>query len=140
MTSRFEKADGLIEKFNADYVLINDRESARYFSGFDSSNVFLLYSPKQKFLLTDFRYKTKAESFCKDWKFIEIKNGEVCKEIDEILKKPARLIIQDNFLSVEKFEIYKKNMKNVSQFIFGGKEIDSLFFVKTQEKINSINQ
>jgi len=140
MTSRFEKADGLIEKFNADYVLISDCESARYFSGFDSSNVFLLYSQKQKFLLTDFRYKTKAESFCNDWKFIEIKNGEVCKEIDKILKKPAKLIIQDNFMPVERFEFYKKNIKNVSQFIFGGKEIDSFFFVKTQEEINSIKQ
>jgi len=142
MTGRFEKADGLLKKFNADYVLINDRESARYFSGFDSSNVFLLYSPKQKFLLTDFRYKTKAETFCnnENWKFVEIKNGEVCKEIDKILKKPSNLLIQDNFLSVEKFEFYKKNIKNVAQFIFGGKEIDSLFFVKTQEEINSIKR
>jgi Xaa-Pro aminopeptidase len=104
--------------------------------------VFLLYSPKLKFLLTDFRYKTKALNFCEkeNWVFVEIKNGEFCKEIDKILKKTSDLIIQDNFLTLEKFEEYKKNIKNVSKFISAGKEIEALFFAKTDNEINSIKQ
>lgn len=142
MNNRFEKAGDLLKKFDADYILINENCAVRYFSGFESSNIFLLYSPKRKFLLTDFRYKTKAINFCEkeNWEFVEIKNGEFCKEINKIIKNSSKLIFQDNYLTVEKFESYKKNIKNISKFIPAGKEIDSLFSVKTQEEINSIKQ
>ena len=142
MKNRFEKANDLLKKFSADYILINDSCAACYLSGFKSSNIFLLYEPSKKFLLTDFRYKTKAQDFCKnkDWNFVEIKNGEFCKEIDRIIRKSSKILFQDNRLSVEKFEIYKKEIKNISEFIPAGKEIDSLFFTKTEEEINSIKQ
>ncbi|MDR0305194.1 MAG: aminopeptidase P family protein [Chitinispirillales bacterium] len=142
MINRFEKANILLKKFNADYILINGGFAARYFSGFHSSNVFLLYSPEQKFLLTDFRYKTKASDFCEkeNWEFIEIKNGEFCKGIDKIIKKSSKLLIQDNVLTLENFEIYKKNIKNVLKFIPAGKEINALFYIKTENERNSIKQ
>ncbi|MCL1945577.1 MAG: Xaa-Pro peptidase family protein [Chitinivibrionia bacterium] len=142
MSNRFEKANELLEKHKSDYLLITDDVTARYFSGFSSSNVVLLYNSKEKFLFTDFRYKTKAEIFCQKnaWNFIETKQGDFAKKISKIIKRKSKLLVQDNILSVYDFELYKKNVKNNAKFINCGKEIDEIFYVKTDDEINSMKK
>jgi len=140
--TRFEKANILLKKHSADSVLITDSISARYFSGFVSSNVALLYSPKERFLFTDARYKTNAEIFCEanGWKFIETKQNEFAEKLIEIAKKGAKLLFQDNYLPVSEFEHYKKAAKNSINFIPCGSEIDEIFYVKTETEIAFIKQ
>jgi Xaa-Pro aminopeptidase len=143
MTNRFEKANVLLEKYKADYLLITDGVTARYFSGFSSSNVVLLYSPGERFLFTDFRYKTDALRFCEKsgWEFVEAKQREFAKNFGGIIKKDgARLLIQDNFLSLADFESCEKDIKTRVEFIRCAKEIDEVFYVKTGEEINSIKK
>ena len=139
MTKRFEKARSLLKKHNADCLLITDSVSARYFSGFSSSNVALLFSPKENFLFTDFRYKSDAENFCKEnnWNFIEAKQSEFAEKIAKI--GGSKFLFQDNYLSVAEFENYKKKLNN-SKLIPAGKEIDEIFHEKTADEINLIKK
>lgn len=140
--TRFEKANILLKKHNADCILITDSVSARYFSGFVSSNAALLYSPKERFLLTDARYKTSAEIFCKnhDWKFIEAKQNEFAQKLVEVVSKGANLLFQDNYLPVSEFEHYKKTVKKGIKFIPCGNDIDEIFYAKTKEETEFIKQ
>lgn len=136
MTARFEKANDLLKKEYADYILITDSISAKYFSGFSSSNVVLLYSQKEKFLFTDFRYKTAADVFCKEngWK-----KTDICFNSFAENNIKGKVLFQDNFMSVENFENMKKTFKN-SQFIAAGEEISAIFYAKTEEEINSVKK
>ncbi|MCL2844940.1 MAG: Xaa-Pro peptidase family protein [Chitinivibrionia bacterium] len=140
--TRFEKANLLLKKHKADYLLITDSISVRYFSGFVSSNVALLYSHKKRFLFTDSRYKTSAEIFCEnhDWKFIEAKQNEFAEKLIEFAEIGANLLFQDNYMSVSEFEYYKKTVKNGINFIPCGSEIDEVFYVKTEKEAEHIKQ
>jgi Xaa-Pro aminopeptidase len=142
MTKRFEKAQHLLKKHKANFVLITDSISARYFSGFFSSNVALLYSENEKFLFTDFRYKTIAQDFCKanNWTFVLAKQSEFAAKINEKIKKKSKILFQENHLSVAEFDFYKKNLKNVDKFISAGKEIEEIFYEKDEFEINLIKQ
>jgi len=140
---RFEKANETLKRRKADYLLITQSASVRYFCGFVSSNAALLYSPNERFLFTDSRYKTSAQNFCEaqGWKFIEAKQSEFAKKISKILKKGSKLLFQDNYLSVAEFERYQKDFKALRiKFISGGGEIDGLFCVKTDEELNFMEQ
>lgn len=135
--TRFEKAQNLLKKYNADYILITDSISARYFSGFSSSNVLLLYSTNEKLLFTDFRYKTYAEDFCKKngWKNID-------EKLNDFLKKNpinAKVLFQDDFMSIKDFNSYKEIFKNC-ELIPAGEEINTIFYEKTSSEINSIKK
>ena len=144
MEKRFEKAQKLLEKHNAGCLLISDSVSARYFSGFSSSNIALLYSAKEKFLLTDFRYKIEAENFCKTngWNFIEAKQSEFAEKmamIASVMITGNKILFQDNYLSVAEFENYRKKLVN-TQFLPAGKEIEEIFYEKSEEEINLIKK
>jgi len=136
MTTRFEKANNLLKKHKADYLLITDCISARYFSGFSSSNVILLYSPKKKFLFTDFRYKTAADIFCKEsgWQ-----KPDACFKCFAENNINGKILFQDDFLSVSEFESFKKKLKN-SELIPAGIEINAVFYEKTEEEIKLIKR
>lgn len=57
-----------------DGILISQPENRRYLSGFDGSAGFLLVTPKDKILATDFRYKTQARNQAPDYEVFTITN------------------------------------------------------------------
>jgi Xaa-Pro aminopeptidase len=64
---------GLSEK-QIDGILISQPENRRYLSGFDGSAGFLLLTPRDKILATDFRYITQAKSQAPDYEIFTITN------------------------------------------------------------------
>jgi Xaa-Pro aminopeptidase len=64
---------GLGEK-EIDGILISQPGNRRYLSGFDGSAGFLLVTPKNKILATDFRYIEQAKSQARDYEIFPITN------------------------------------------------------------------
>ena len=60
MTRRIEKLHSLLAELKAHALLITDINNVRYFSGFTGSSATLLVAGKDRFFLTDGRYKTQA--------------------------------------------------------------------------------
>ena len=57
-----------------DGILISQPENRRYLSGFDGSAGFLLLTPKDKILATDFRYTAQAKKQAPDYEIFTITN------------------------------------------------------------------
>jgi len=64
---------GLDEK-QIDAVFISQPENRRYLSGFDGSAGFLLITPKDKILATDFRYTAQAKNQAPDYEIFLVTN------------------------------------------------------------------
>ena len=64
---------GLGEK-EIDGIFISQPENRRYLSGFDGSAGFLVITPKDKILATDFRYLAQAKSQASDYEIFPISN------------------------------------------------------------------
>jgi Xaa-Pro aminopeptidase len=64
---------GLDEK-QIDAVFISQPENRRYLSGFDGSAGFLLVTPRDKILATDFRYTSQAKNQAPDYEIFTITN------------------------------------------------------------------
>jgi Xaa-Pro aminopeptidase len=141
--TRDYKAKNTLAKHSADYILITDSVSVRYFSGFSSSNAALLISAdaQEKYLFTDFRYKTLAQNFCaaNGYTFIEARHAEFPQKINSVLRKNAIILFQSNYFTVEECEFYKKKIAN-ALFIRAADEIDEIFYEKTPAEINSLRK
>jgi len=64
---------GLVER-EIDGILISQPENRRYLSGFDGSAGFLLVTPKDKILATDFRYTAQARNQAPDYEIFLVTN------------------------------------------------------------------
>ncbi len=64
---------GLDEK-EVDGIFISQPENRRYLSGFDGSAGFLVITPEDAILATDFRYLAQAKSQAPDYKLFQITN------------------------------------------------------------------
>jgi Xaa-Pro aminopeptidase len=74
ISNRIQKLrQGLSEK-EIDGVLISQPENRRYLSGFDGSAGFLMVTPQDAILATDFRYTAQARSQAPDYKLFTITN------------------------------------------------------------------
>jgi len=60
--SRIQKLRQALTEEEIDGILISQAENRRYLSGFDGSAGFLLITPKEKILATDFRYTAQAKN------------------------------------------------------------------------------
>lgn len=78
MPERLKKLRRLLSKRELDAVLISQATNRRYLSGFTGAAGFLLISPEEALLATDFRYVKQAEAEAPSFKVIQIK-GEISK-------------------------------------------------------------
>lgn len=137
----FSRADELqkyLDKSNSEWLLITDSLSARYLSGFVSTNVALLCSKTSQFLLTDFRYKEAAQTHCKDtgWEFHEIVKP-LTEEISQLVGEKDSIDFQSNFMSVDTFDQFQKALPTV-QFNPASQDIKQLFYAKEESEIAKI--
>jgi Xaa-Pro aminopeptidase len=74
MSKRLNRLRNKLPEQGLDAILISQAENCRYLSGF-SGSAFLLISPRDAILATDFRYLEQAERQASGWQTAQIKGG-----------------------------------------------------------------
>jgi Xaa-Pro aminopeptidase len=74
LKNRIQKLRQGLDESEIDGIFISQAENRRYLSGFDGSAGFLLVTPKDKILATDFRYTSQAKSQAYDYEIFSVTN------------------------------------------------------------------
>jgi Xaa-Pro aminopeptidase len=74
LKNRVQKLRQGLDEKQIDGIFISQPENRRYLSGFDGSAGFLLITPKDKILATDFRYTSQARNQAPDYEIFTITN------------------------------------------------------------------
>lgn len=140
MRNRLLDAQQVLENKCADFLLITDSQEGRYFSGFRSSNMVLLWSPKQAFLISDFRYREAAEKHCAQtaWTYREVLTS-FADILRDLIPSGSRVLVQSNRMILDEY-MHLKNSLSAVQLCEAGEEITALFMIKTESEINSIRE
>lgn len=103
LKNRLRKLRARIKETGLDAVLINNEPDIRYLTNFKGEDAFLLITPRQAYLISDFRFIEEIQRvspFCK----MVIRNNNT--QYDQVKKligdhRVNRLGIQDEYLTVE---------------------------------------
>lgn len=128
-----------LKESSAEWILITDSHSARYLSGFCSSNVALLCSENRLTLMTDFRYKEVATTLCtgSPWEFVLLEKS-LPETVLEITGEEASIDIQSNYMTVDSWLSFLEYMPKAT-LNPASKSINTLFSPKEEHEITSIN-
>ncbi len=113
--SRILEVRKYLRRYRLSHILVSDAVHARYISGFDSSNVYLLISARKNILFTDFRYRDIATQFCRrnqNWHFVEIKQKGFTF-LRPYIKPQSRVGVQSDLLTLDAYDAIRKQLKGV---------------------------
>lgn len=131
-----------LKKYKLDTILISDATVAEYICGFHSSNIYLLISQKNCFLLTDFRYQEAAENFCaknKRWKCRIVENTGLLS-LRKFLTGRQRVGIQADKITLFQFEQLQKKVRNITFKKLDDRLTNALASVKKQHEIEAMQE
>jgi Xaa-Pro aminopeptidase len=77
-SNRIQKLRQALSEKELDGIFISQAENRRYLSGFDGSAGYLLITPQEKILATDFRYTTQAKKQAPDYELF-LANDDISK-------------------------------------------------------------
>ena len=134
---------GLIEK-EIDGIFISQPENRRYLSGFDGSSGFLLITPQDMILATDFRYIEQVKNQAPDYEVFRI-TGDAGEWLPRLVAEPdmKRLGFEAEHIT---FAIYRQLFDILSKGKSGLKLIpidgmaESLRVIKEPEEIELITK
>ena len=141
MNQRLDAIHGQMADHKLAHLLITDPVDVTYISGFESSNAALLIGKRSDRIITDFRYTTAVEQFCKkhpEWKH-HIISSSMADSITSFLSPQSRVGFQSNHCTVDEFKKLKKNARTVF-FITASKLVDELLQSKLPHEINAMKR
>jgi len=127
-----------------DALFISDPYNIRHLSGFTGTNGQLFITPKNAYLITDFRYIAVAKKILPpSIQLIEMNKGLIAATqtlIDKLkLSKKATIGIEERNLSFWKYSLFKKNLKNCELKAAQGM-IEELRIFKTEQEVALITK
>ena len=130
----------LKEQQNSTCALIISPENRKYFTGFESSDGFLLVSPQRAVFITDGRYIEAAEKQISNCEVQLL--GKTYPQIAEILKEMNcnRLLVESTRMTVSTYNSLKGVLKKISVSTDTTLDtiINTLRSVKTEYEVESI--
>lgn len=104
----------------------------------DEESGFLLFTPKNSYLLTDFRYTEHASASAPGFKVIEISSGHA-ESLSEILTKEkiAKLGFESKDLSVHSFQKFKQILKQ-TKMVAVGQLVEEIREVKSSLEVEKL--
>lgn len=141
MEQRLRMLGGLLPEY-ADSALIISNENRRYFTGFVSSQGYLLITRKEAFLLVDFRYGEAAKKNAKNCTVITFTNlGNTLKEL--IYKYSLRdIMLEGSAFTINQAEIIEGFIKSAGASVIKSSELDKIIsrmrIIKTAEEVDKI--
>ena len=141
---------GLLRKSLADLnlsaFLVSHPENRRYLSGYsatdsqlDESSGFLLITPRQQLLLTDFRYEIQARQEAPGYKIVIYKRG-LAAEISRLVKhyKLQRVGFESAHMIYRNYELLKDQTEALWQPVVG--QVENLRVRKDATELKAINK
>lgn len=136
--SKIDKLNHLFSEKDLDAIVVLSDYNRRYLSGFTGTSGALIITPKNNYLVTDFRYIDQATDQAPDFKIINLSNGLV-QEVIEVLRQlnvqkvgfEGHLVSYDTYIEL--------NQEGMS-FISISDAIEEIRSVKDQEEINTIKK
>lgn len=125
-----------------DALLISNKYSLRYFTGFTGTTGIALAFAEKRFFFTDFRYVAQAKEQVEPRGFIVMKVERGATDaLAEYIKNAGikRLGIEDMYVTVSDYVIYKEKFTDVD-LVTVGNEVDKLRMIKTEEEIDNIKK
>jgi Xaa-Pro aminopeptidase len=138
---RLLAARKIINAHRCTHLLVTDVVDVEYISGFSSSNVMLLISPRENLLFSDFRYREAAEAFCKReraWEFVQIAQGAYAALVSRLPPK-ARVAFQSDVVTVDELKKMERAVRR-ARFVPVAAEITAIGVVKTAEEIEGMRR
>lgn len=136
------KIKNYLEKMNIEAVLISDKYSLRYFTGFTGTTGIALAFAEKRYFFTDFRYVEQAKSEVEKKGFVVVKTER--SQIDSVAEyikdsKIVKLGIEDLSVTVSSFNQYKEKFGEID-FINLGDSLIKERMIKTEEEIELIKK
>src|SRR5512133_1111667 len=140
-SERLDQAKKLLQHLRCSHLLISDPADITYLSGFTSSNAALLISKRRNLILTDFRYKSAVDLFCKEntaWKYTILKE-RMYDALGEFIPEESIVGYQSDFLTVDNFNSLKRCLKK-AKLISTGSSVSSLYIKKTVDELDKMKK
>lgn len=139
INERLDQAKKLFQSLHSSHLLLSDPADITYLSGFTSSNAALLLSKRRNLILTDFRYKTAVDLFCREhpeWKYTILRE-RMYDALDEFIPEGSVVAYQSDYLTVDNFNSLKRSLKK-RKLVSAGSSISSLYIKKTAEELDKM--
>lgn len=138
---RLNAVKNLLDNSECSHILISDIIDVEYLTGFKSSNVVALVSKKKNLLISDFRYKTSADTFCAknpEWKFT-LERERLFSSLSRYIPEYSTVGIQSSSLTYDNYLEIKKTLLKV-KYAKLSDEIADLFLSKKTSEIASMRK
>lgn len=123
-------------------ALILSEKNRKYFTQFDSSDGFLLITPKKSFLFLDFRYFEAGSKNAENCNVVLL--GNFFEQISDMLREKSQVFIETDFMSVKQFELYSDKLSQKGITLLKDNlvtnTIRDLRSVKTEDELQKINK
>ncbi|MBZ4683426.1 MAG: Xaa-Pro aminopeptidase [Fusobacteriaceae bacterium] len=132
----------ILNEKKIDAILISDKYSLRYFTGFTGTAGIALALKDRKFFFTDFRYveQAKIQVEKNGYEIVVIERRASDKVIEYIKNANVkRLGVEDNSMSLAVFNEYKSKLEEI-EFEMLGNSLQLARMVKTEKEIETIKK
>lgn len=132
-----EKLKKFLTENNLDAILISDKYSLKYFTGFTGTTGIALALKEKKFFFTDFRYIEQAETEVKSngFEIVKVDRNGVDKVAEYIKNANCKTLgLEDKTLTVGIYNSYKEKLEEL-EFKTLGEKLVKLRMVKTESEL-----
>lgn len=139
MLDRIKKVYNIMANENIDGLLIDSDINRRYLSGFTGTAGRILFTEKNNYFITDFRYTEQAKKQTTGYQIIEVnKNFE--EGLNELLKESEVNVLgfESKAISYEQFEKYEKKLE--VELKPTKKLIEDLRLIKDKSEVKKIKK
>jgi len=105
---RLNKVREVLNKLNADGIIISSYPNIFYLSEFTSEDCILYISNSDAYLITDSRYTIQAKKEAKDYKVI-VRETSYLEELKKIIKEKQNILFEDN-TPYFNYKLYSENL------------------------------
>ncbi len=136
-----EKVYQIMNKLNCEAVLISNRHSMRYITGYCGDTGIVVITKSDKVIFTDFRYVYQAQAQAQGFEVKDIEQVGYAKSIAKFLKKleVTRVAFDENETSYSTYSNYLSEFGSISLIPYSN-QFDQLRMVKTEEELEYIKQ
>jgi len=134
---RVDRLLKLLEQHDLEALFVTNAVNRRYLSGFTGSSGYLVVTPQDAILFTDFRYREQAPQQAKDFRVIE-HQADPAETIAATLKElgVTRLGFEQHDLSYASYQSYQSKLGVT--LVAADKLIEQLRMVKDEQEVQLI--
>lgn len=136
-----QKVLNVIKELQCDAVLISNRYSIRYITGYCGDTGFAYISSNRRIIFTDFRYIYQAQAEAVGYEIIDIANDGYAKAIAKVAMEDHCKVLgfEEEEMTFGEYSKLSKELGSISLQPYHG-ELASLRMVKTPEELSYLKE